>query len=199
MRSSRGPGAPGNPSGDLGSSGTRRGPAVAIARNEEEPPREPSRGARNQGPGGSPFPGTTKPRHRREDPKPTAVAGQPPDPVPLPGGLWICQEPGHRVTVGLTQELQSQVGRVTRFRGPVPGTFHRQGEPLVSLESEKWVGHQPNPLDGTVVEVHEAWYHDPSALGSCPWKEAWFYRLLPQTSARALAASPLLEGGSPKA
>ena len=119
------------------------------------------------------------PREGEGNARPSGTAGGSSDPLPLPGGLWMRHEPGQTVTVGLTQEFQARVGRVTRFRGPLPGTFHRQGEPLVSLESEKWVGHFSNPLDGTIVEVNDAWYRDPSSLSSCPWVEAWFYRLLP--------------------
>jgi glycine cleavage system H lipoate-binding protein len=100
--------------------------------------------------------------------------------------------------VGLTKEVRAQVGRVTRFRGPSPGTFHRQGEPLISLESEKWVGHFSNPLDGTVTEVNEAWYRDPSALGACPLEDAWFYRLLPKAPLVGTASRPRAEGGFPE-
>ncbi len=142
-------------------------------------------------------PQTRGPGAGKEGPALPTAQGKPSDPLPMPGGLWMCREPGQTVTVGLTQEFQAQVGRVTRFRGPTPGSFHRQGESLVSLESEKWVGHFSNPIDGTVLEVNEAWYRDPSALGSCPWREAWLYRLLPLESSTARSGGPLSEGGPP--
>jgi glycine cleavage system H lipoate-binding protein len=147
-------------------------------------PPGPQRGVRDRGPGG--------------DPEPTGQApGACPAGVPalLHSGLWTRQELDRVVTVGLAEEMIGKVGRVMRFRGPVPGTFHRRGEPLVSLESEKWVGHFPNPLDGTVLEVNEHWYREPWALNSCPWTEAWFYRLLPASSVGGRPPDPRPERG----
>ena len=93
--------------------------------------------------------------------------------------LWVRREPDGSVTVGMTDRGQRRAGRVVHWRGPAIGTVHRKGEAVVSLESEKWVGHLAMPLDGTIVGTNEALYGDPSAINHDPYGRGWFYRIRP--------------------
>lgn len=94
--------------------------------------------------------------------------------------LWARREPDGSVTIGITDRAQLRAGPVVHWRGPAVGTFHRKGEAVVSLESEKWVGHLPMPLDGTIVATNEALYGDPTTINRDPYGRGWFYRIHPE-------------------
>ena len=98
---------------------------------------------------------------------------------PVPQGLWARRESDHSFTVGLREETRQKVGRITAFRGPVPGSSYRSGDPVVSIESDKWVGHFPLPMDGIVVAVNESLYQDPSPINRDPQGSGWLFRYRP--------------------
>ena len=102
----------------------------------------------------------------------------PPGVACLAGGdLWTRREPDGTLTVGLTDEGQQRTGRIVHWRGPTLGAVCRRGDAIVSLESEKWVGHLPAPTSGTIVASHDALISDPSPINRDPYGEGWFYRI----------------------
>ena len=94
--------------------------------------------------------------------------------------LWGRREADGAITVGMTDVGQRRTGPVVHWRGPTVGTVLRKGEPVVSLESEKWVGHLAMPFDGTIVAANGALYGDPSAINRDPYGQGWFYRARPE-------------------
>lgn len=91
--------------------------------------------------------------------------------------LWVRREEDGSYTVGLTSEAQARAGRIVHWRGPQVGTTYREGEPAVSIESEKWVGHLGVPASGMIVATNEGLYEDPAAINRDPYGGGWLYRL----------------------
>lgn len=120
---------------------------------------------------------------------PTAAADDRPSRVACAIGtdLWCRRDRDGSYLIGLSQVAQDRAGRVAHYRGPVVGGRYGRGEPAVSLESEKWVGHLPLPVPGTVVDVNHALESDPSLINRDPYGEGWLYRMRPEDP-RALEA-----------
>jgi glycine cleavage system H protein len=94
--------------------------------------------------------------------------------------LWVRAEPGGTYRVGLTDAAQRRSGPVAHYRGPTVGKFYRAGEPAVSLESGKWVGHLSLPVDSTVVATNPLVEADPSVINRDPVGAGWLYRVRPR-------------------
>jgi glycine cleavage system H protein len=106
--------------------------------------------------------------------------------------LWFRPEADGTYRVGLTEAAQQRAGVLAHYRGPAAGRAYRAGEPAVSLESEKWVGHLGLPVDGTVVASNPAAEADPTTINRDPYGAGWLYRMRPREpgSLEARAAAP---------
>lgn len=107
------------------------------------------------------------------DPRPACRIG--PD-------LWYRREPDGTYVIGLTDEAQRRAGRLAQYRGPEPGRTYLRDETVVSIESEKWVGHLALPVDGTVVETNPVVEADPGTINRDPYGTGWLYRMRPRAS-----------------
>jgi glycine cleavage system H protein len=94
--------------------------------------------------------------------------------------LWFRRDTDGTYLVGLTDRAQRRAGPLAHYRGPVAGRAYRAGEPAVSLESEKWVGHLGLPVDGTVVATNPAVEADPGTINRDPYGAGWLYRMRPR-------------------
>ena len=98
----------------------------------------------------------------------------------LPGtDIWVREEPGGIFRVGLTAVGQERVGPVVYFRGPPAGHGFREGEPAISLESSKWVGHLALPSAGELLETNPLAIADPALINRDPLGSGWLYRMRP--------------------
>jgi glycine cleavage system H protein len=106
--------------------------------------------------------------------------------------FWFRRESDETYLVGLTDAAQRRAGVLAHYRGPVPGRTYRAGEPALSLESEKWVGHLSLPVDGTVVETNRAAEAHPTTINQDPYGSGWLYRVRPSKpgSLEALTGAP---------
>lgn len=99
---------------------------------------------------------------------------------PIGPDLWFRRDPDGTYVIGLTESAQRRVGSVAHYRGPTVGRSYRAGEPAVSLESEKWVGHLGLPVDGTVVAANPLIETDPTVVNRDPHGSGWLYRMRPR-------------------
>ncbi|HLY77565.1 MAG TPA: glycine cleavage system protein H [Thermoplasmata archaeon] len=106
--------------------------------------------------------------------------------------LWFRAEPDGTYVMGLTEAAQRRAGPLAHYRGPVAGRAYRAGEPALSLESEKWVGHLGLPVDGQVVATNPAAEADPPVINRDPYGAGWLYRMRPREpgTLEALAGRP---------
>ncbi len=91
--------------------------------------------------------------------------------------LWVREEGAGRYVVGLTDYLQDTAGAVMFLQAPRVGTQVGAGDPAVTLESAKWVGHFPSPVRGTVTAVNGLLASDPGMVNRDPYGEGWLYRV----------------------
>jgi glycine cleavage system H protein len=108
---------------------------------------------------------------------------------------WVRLE-GEEAVQGLTSFGQALAGEIL-YVEPVPaGRKVRQGEPLLSLESGKWVGRIQSALSGEVLAFNSALLEKPELVNKDPYGAGWLVRLRPSALEAELPA--LLRAGDPE-
>lgn len=90
---------------------------------------------------------------------------------------WIRVE-GDRVTVGITDFAQGQLGDIVFVEVPSAGTQVKKGGEAAVVESVKAASDVYAPVSGEVTEGNGALESDPSLVNSDPEGEGWFFKLL---------------------
>jgi glycine cleavage system H protein len=80
---------------------------------------------------------------------------------------------GGRVTVGITDYAQDQLGDVVFVGLPEPGTEVTEGQPLGEVESTKSVSDVYSPVTGKVAEKNVALESNPELINSDPYGDGW--------------------------
>lgn len=90
--------------------------------------------------------------------------------------VWVRPE-GELLVVGLTDVAQNLAKTIISVSLKPAGKPVKAGRSLATVESGKWVGPVPAPVDGEVVEVNEALASRPGLLNSDPYGEGWVAKL----------------------
>jgi glycine cleavage system H protein len=98
---------------------------------------------------------------------------------------WVRVESGE-VTVGITDQAQTELTDIVFVDLPKAGRTVRKGESVLVLESVKTVADVYAPVDGTIVAANEALQGNPGLVNKEPYGGGWMFRLKP--------SSPLPEG-----
>lgn len=93
---------------------------------------------------------------------------------------WARREDDGRITVGVTDYAQEQLGDVVYLSFPEPGTSVTGGEPFGEIESTKSVSDIYAPIGGTVVEVNIDCRDNPAAVNQDPYGEGWIVVIEPE-------------------
>jgi glycine cleavage system H protein len=103
----------------------------------------------------------------------------------LPGDLrytreheWAREE-GGRVTVGITDYAQDQLGDVVFVGLPEPGSEVQAGQPLGEVESTKSVSDVYSPVSGKVLEKNSEVETNPELINSDPYGRGWLVVIEP--------------------
>jgi glycine cleavage system H protein len=80
---------------------------------------------------------------------------------------------GARVTVGITDYAQDQLGDVVYVDLPASGTRVEKGQPFGEVESTKSVSDLYAPLTGTIVERNETLESSPELVNADPYGRGW--------------------------
>jgi len=91
---------------------------------------------------------------------------------------WARQE-GRRVTVGITDFAQDQLGDIVFVGLPAAGTDVQAGAPLGEVESTKSVSDIYSPVTGTVVEANGDLDDSPELVNSDPYGKGWLVIIEP--------------------
>ena len=91
---------------------------------------------------------------------------------------WARRE-GERVTVGITDYAQQQLGDVVFVELPAVGANVARGEPFGVIESVKAVSDLFAPLSGEVVAVNEALASRPELVNEDCYGEGWMLVVRP--------------------
>ena len=89
---------------------------------------------------------------------------------------WVRSEAG-RVTIGVTDYAQQQLGDVVFVELPEVGRNVERGEPFGVIESVKTVADLYSPVSGEVVEVNEALAEAPESVNDECYREGWMIAL----------------------
>ena len=102
-----------------------------------------------------------------------------------PDHEWIRVQ-GNRVTVGITDFAQDQLGDVVYVELPDVGDVVKKGEAFGVVESTKAVSDLFAPISGTVVEVNSPLADAPETVNEDPYEEGWMI-VVETTSQKELA------------
>jgi glycine cleavage system H protein len=80
---------------------------------------------------------------------------------------------GNRVTVGITDFAQDQLGDVVYVELPEVGDVMKKGEAFGVVESTKAVSDLFAPVSGKVVEVNGPLADAPETVNEDPYEEGW--------------------------
>jgi glycine cleavage system H protein len=91
---------------------------------------------------------------------------------------WARQK-GGRVTVGITDFAQDQLGDVVYVELPAVGDEVKRGESFGVVESTKAVSELFAPVSGRVVEVNDPLVEAPEIVNEDPYEEGWMIAIEP--------------------
>jgi glycine cleavage system H protein len=80
---------------------------------------------------------------------------------------------GNRVTVGITDFAQDQLGDVVYVEFPDVGDVIKKGEAFGVVESTKAVSDLFSPVSGKVIEVNSPLGDAPETVNEDPYEEGW--------------------------
>ncbi len=92
--------------------------------------------------------------------------------------VWLTYD-GELVTVGMTDVAQHLAKTFLSVTAKAPGKQIKKGRSVATVESSKWVGPVPSPVEGEVVAVNEAVIADPTIMNRDPYGDGWVARLRP--------------------
>lgn len=102
----------------------------------------------------------------------------------IPGDLkflrsheWARLEDGGRVTVGISDHAQSQLGDLVFVELPQVGDHIDQGASCAVVESVKAASDIYAPVGGTVVAINEALADAPETINSDAYGDGWLFAL----------------------
>jgi len=86
---------------------------------------------------------------------------------------------GNRVTVGITDFAQDQLGDVVYVEFPDVGDVIKKGDAFGVVESTKAVSDLFAPVSGKVVEVNGPLADAPETVNEDPYEEGWMIPIAP--------------------
>jgi glycine cleavage system H protein len=92
---------------------------------------------------------------------------------------WARDDGSGEITVGITDVAQHLAARVVAITTKKVGKVLERGQSVATVESGKWVGPVPAPVDGEVVAVNADLASDPTLVNSDPYGAGWIVRLRP--------------------
>ncbi len=92
---------------------------------------------------------------------------------------WIHVNEDGSVTVGMTDVAQNLAGSLLHAKPKKVGTVRKQGKPLATVESSKWVGPVKSPVSGEVIAVNDELAKDATIINRSPYKAGWIVRMQP--------------------
>ena len=102
----------------------------------------------------------------------------------IPGDLkfmksheWVRVEGDGKVTVGISDHAQGQLGDLVYVELPEPGDHFDAGAAIAVVESVKAASDIYAPVAGTVVSVNEALSDTPETVNEDAFGEGWLFTL----------------------
>jgi glycine cleavage system H protein len=90
--------------------------------------------------------------------------------------VWVRIE-ADTATIGLTSFGQDLSGQIVFVEAPRVGRTVTAGEPIMSLESGKWVGRVKTPVAGTIAEANEELEWESATVNAEPYGKGWLAKI----------------------
>ncbi|WP_366922676.1 glycine cleavage system protein GcvH [Metallumcola ferriviriculae] len=84
---------------------------------------------------------------------------------------------GDLVILGLSDFSQQLAGTFIHIKLPKLGKSTKQGKPVSSIESGKWVGRIYAPVTGEVVEINEDLKKKAEIINNDPYDQGWICKI----------------------
>ncbi|MDE3075814.1 MAG: glycine cleavage system protein GcvH [Chloroflexota bacterium] len=91
--------------------------------------------------------------------------------------IWLRPEPDGLITLGMTDVAQRLAGKVIVFTAKKPGRAIAKSQSVATIESSKWVGPVPSPINAEIVEANESLRGAPTLLNQDPYGAGWIVKL----------------------
>jgi glycine cleavage system H protein len=91
--------------------------------------------------------------------------------------VWVRDDGDEVLTIGVTDPAQHLAARVVAVTAKRAGRVVERGQSVATIESGKWVGPVPSPVNGEIVEVNPALAGAPTLVNSDPYGEGWIVRV----------------------
>jgi glycine cleavage system H protein len=92
--------------------------------------------------------------------------------------VWARHDDGV-VTVGLTDVAQNLAKGIISVSPKKVGRKVEAGKSVATVESSKWVGPVPSPVNGEIIEVNDAAVADPGIVNREPYEGGWIAKVRP--------------------
>jgi glycine cleavage system H protein len=89
---------------------------------------------------------------------------------------WLLID-GDKVTVGITDHAQEQLGEIVYVEVPEAGKEFGKGDEAGVVESVKAASEVYAPISGQVIEGNEALADNPELVNSDPMGNGWFFKM----------------------
>jgi glycine cleavage system H protein len=91
--------------------------------------------------------------------------------------VWVRDDGDEILTIGVTDPAQHLAARVVAVTAKRAGRVVERGQSVATIESGKWVGPVPSPVNGEIVEVNPALAGTPTLVNTDPYGEGWIVRV----------------------
>ena len=92
--------------------------------------------------------------------------------------IWARYD-GELVTVGMTDVAQHLAQTFLSVTAKAVGRTVKKSKSIATVESSKWVGPVPSPVEGDIVEINASVVSQPTTINRDPYGEGWIARLRP--------------------
>jgi glycine cleavage system H protein len=92
--------------------------------------------------------------------------------------IWARYD-GEFVTIGMTDVAQHLAHTFLSVTAKEPGRTVKKSKSIATVESSKWVGPVPSPVEGEIVEINAAVVARPTLINQDPYGEGWIARMRP--------------------
>ena len=89
---------------------------------------------------------------------------------------WVKIE-GTKVTLGITDHAQSELGDITFIEFPEIGNEIKVSDSIATVESVKAVSEIYAPVSGKITEVNEGLVSSPETVNQSPYDKGWLCRI----------------------
>ena len=90
---------------------------------------------------------------------------------------WAKLEEGGKVTVGISDYAQDQLGDIVFIELPEIDSEVNQGDEVAVVESVKAASEVYSPVSGKVIDVNSSLEDSPETVNLSAFEEGWFFKI----------------------